>query len=229
MQKKDCQSLYNYVNCVILIYRGSFGNKKKTAIVVEGGKMRKKIFSRRRREILLGIAFLVMALIIGNAKQKTNQALVSLEKANDPYLSYEAWIAVHEPEYQNSGDAQSAYYKYAEEHYSPEYREAQKKLALYRAGEIISLLIGVTLSIRQIYLFRQYCLKRQHNPFSSCAKHFAQEELQTNLKVCSFFCANYVETFSKIGKSSNVSLQEKNGSEYIIIINKKKRGNEFGI
>ena len=34
----------------------------------------------------------------------------------------------------------------------------------------------------------------------------AQEELQTNLKVCSFFCANFVETFSKIGKSSNVSL-----------------------
>lgn len=161
MQKKDCQSLYNYVNCVILIYRGSFGNKKKTAIVVEGGKMRKKIFSRRRREILLGIAFLVMALIIGNAKQKTNQALVSLEKANDPYLSYEAWIAVHEPEYQNSGDAQSAYYKYAEEHYSPEYREAEKKLALYRAGEIISLLIGVTLSIKQISCFIQYCMKRE--------------------------------------------------------------------
>ena len=85
---------------------------------------------------------------------------VSLEGSNDPYLSYEAWISIHEPEYQNSGDAQYAYYKYAEEHYSPEYREAQKKLALYRAGEIISLLIGVTLLIRQIYLFRQYCLKR---------------------------------------------------------------------
>lgn len=134
--------------------------------MVEGGKMKKtmteerKGLFRRRRELLLGIICLIMAVLIGTAKKKAHQALVSLEGSNDPYLSYEAWIDIHEPEFQNSGDAQSAYYKYAEEHYSPEYREAQKKLALYRAGEIISLLIGVTLSIRQIYLFRQYCLKR---------------------------------------------------------------------
>lgn len=115
---------------------------------------------RRRLEILLGIICLIIAVLISTAKKKAHQALASLEGSNDPYLSYEAWIAVHEPEYQNSGDAQSAYLQYAEEHYSTEYREAQKKLALYRAGEIISLLIGVTLLIRQIYLFRQYCLKR---------------------------------------------------------------------
>lgn len=114
----------------------------------------------RKIEILLGIIFLVMAVLISTAKKKVHQSLVNLEKTNDPYLSYAAWIAEHQPEYQNSGDAQYAYYKYAEEHYSPEYREAQKKLALYRAGEIMSLFIGVTLSIKQIYLFRQYCLKR---------------------------------------------------------------------
>ena len=114
----------------------------------------------RRIEILLGIIFLVMAVLVSTAKTKVHQSLVNLEQTIDPYLSYAAWIAEHQPEYQNSGDAQYAYYKYAEEHYSPEYREAQKKLALYRAGEIMSLFIGVTLSIKQIYLFRQYCLKR---------------------------------------------------------------------
>lgn len=128
--------------------------------MVEGGKMKKEV-SRRRREILLGIIFLVIAVLIGTAKKKAHQALVSLEGSNDPYLSYEAWISIHEPEFQNSGDAQSAYYKYAEEHNSPEYREAEKKLALYRAGEIISLLIGVTLSIKQISCFIQYCMKRE--------------------------------------------------------------------
>lgn len=116
---------------------------------------------RRRLEILLGIICLIIAVLISTAKKKAHQALASLEKTNDPYLSYEAWIAVHEPEYQNSGDAQSAYLQYAEEHYSTEYREAQKKLALYRAGEIIPLLIGVTLSIKQISCFIQYCMKRE--------------------------------------------------------------------
>lgn len=122
--------------------------------------MKERVIRRRRIEILLGIIFLLIAVLISTVKKKAHQALVSLERTNDPYLSYAAWIAEHQPEYQNSGDAQYAYYKYAEEHYSPEYREAQKKLALYRAGEIISLLIGVTLLIRQIYFFRQYCLKR---------------------------------------------------------------------
>jgi hypothetical protein len=122
--------------------------------------MKERVIRRRRIKILLGIIFLVIAVLISTVKKKAHQALVSLERTNDPYLSYAAWIAEHQPEYQNSGDAQYAYYKYAEEHYSPEYREAQKKLALYRAGEIISLLIGVTLLIRQIYFFRQYCLKR---------------------------------------------------------------------
>ena len=112
--------------------------------------MKERVIRRRRIEILLGIIFLVIAVLISTVKKKAHQALVSLERTNDPYLSYAAWIAEH----------QYAYYKYAEEHYSPEYREAQKKLALYRAGEIISLLIGVTLLIRQIYFFRQYCLKR---------------------------------------------------------------------
>ena len=120
----------------------------------------RKGFRRRRLELLLGILCLIMAVLISTAKKNAHQSLVSLGITNDPYLSYAAWIAEHQPEYQNSGDAQYAYYKYAEEHYSPEYREAQKKLALYRAGEIMSLLIGVTLLIRQIYLFRQYCLKR---------------------------------------------------------------------
>lgn len=115
---------------------------------------------RRRLEILLGIICLIIAVLISTAKKKAHQSLVSLEKTNNPCLSYEAWIDIHEPEFQNSGDAQFAYYKYAEEHYSPEYREAEKKLALYRAGQIISLLIGVTCTTRQIYLFRQYCLKR---------------------------------------------------------------------
>ena len=122
--------------------------------------MKEQVIRRRRIEILLGIIFLVITVLISTVKKQAHQALVSLERTNDPYLSYAAWIAEHQPEYQNSGDAQYAYYKYAEEHYSPEYREAQKKLALYRAGEIISLLIGVTLLIRQIYFFRQYCLKR---------------------------------------------------------------------
>ena len=122
--------------------------------------MKERVLRRRRIEILLGIIFLVIAVLISTVKKKAHQALVSLEGSNDPYLSYEAWITENEPEYQNSGDAQSAYERYAEEHYSPEYREAQKKLALYRAGEIISLLIGVTLLLRQIYFFRQYCLKR---------------------------------------------------------------------
>lgn len=122
--------------------------------------MKERVIRRRRIEILLGIIILVIAVLISTVKKKAHQALVSLVRTNDPYLSYAAWIAEHQPEYQNSGDAQYAYYKYAEEHYSPEYREAQKKLALYRAGEIISLLIGVTLLIRQIYFFRQYCLKR---------------------------------------------------------------------
>lgn len=122
---------------------------------------RKGLFRRRRLGILLGIICLIMAVLIGTAKKKTHQALVSLEGSNDPYLSYEAWISIHEPEFQNSGDAQSAYYKYAEEHNSPEYREAEKKLALYRAGEIISLLIGVTLLIKQISCFIQYCMKRE--------------------------------------------------------------------
>lgn len=125
---------------------------------------RKGLFRRRRLGILLGIICLIicliMAVLISTAKKKAHQALVSLEGSNDPYLSYEAWITENEPEYQNSGDAQSAYERYAEEHYSHEYREAQKKLALYRAGEILSLLIGVIVLIRQIYLFRQYCLKR---------------------------------------------------------------------
>ena len=107
--------------------------------------MKERVIRRRRIEILLGIIFLVIAVLISTVKKKAHQALVSLERTNDPYLSYAAWIAEHQPEYQNSGDAQYAYYKYA-------------------------------------------------------------EELQTNLKVCSFFCANFVETFSKIGKSSNVSL-----------------------
>lgn len=135
--------------------------------MVEGGKMKKtmtkerKGFRRRRLELLLGILCLIMAVLLSTAKKKAHQALVSLEGSNDPYLSYEAWISIHEPEFQNSGDAQSAYYKYAEEHNSPEYREAEKKLALYRAGEIISLLIGVTLSIKQISCFIQYCMKRE--------------------------------------------------------------------
>lgn len=121
----------------------------------------RKGFRRRRLELLLGILCLIMAVLLSTAKKKAHQALVSLEGSNDPYLSYEAWISIHEPEFQNSGDAQSAYYKYAEEHNSPEYREAEKKLALYRAGEIISLLIGVTLSIKQISCFIQYCMKRE--------------------------------------------------------------------
>ena len=123
--------------------------------------MKERVIRRRRIEILLGIIFLVIAVLISTVKKKAHQALVSLERTNDPYLSYEAWIAEHQPEYQNSGDAHYAYYKYAEEHYSPEYREAEKKLALYRAGEIISLLIGVTCITIQISRFIQYCMKRE--------------------------------------------------------------------
>lgn len=88
----------------------------------------------RRMEILLGIVFIVIAVLIGTAKKKAHQALVSLEKTNNPCLSYEAWIDIHEPEFQNSGDAQSAYYKYAEEQYSPEYREAEKKTGPIQGG-----------------------------------------------------------------------------------------------
>jgi len=123
--------------------------------------MKERVIRRRRIELLLGIIFLIIAVLISTVKKKAHQALVSLERTNDPYLSYEAWIAEHQPEYQNSGDAQYAYYKYAEEHYSPEYREAEKKLALYRVGEIISLLIGVTCITIQISRFIQYCMKHE--------------------------------------------------------------------
>ena len=161
---------------------------------------RKGLFRRRRLGILLGIICLIMAVLIGTAKKKAHQALVSLEGSNDPYLSYEAWISIHEPEFQNSGDAQSAYYKYAEEHYSPEYREAQKKLALYRAGEIISLLIGVTLLIRQIYLFRQYCLKRQHirSPPAQafCTGGTADESKSLQFFLCEL-CRNFLKNRQK--------------------------------
>lgn len=134
--------------------------------MVEGGKMkktmteRKGLFRRRRLGILLGIICLIMALLISTAKKKAHQALVSLEGSNDPHLSYEEWIAIHESEYPNYEDAQYAYHNYEEEYVTPEYREAQKKQTLYSVGEIVFFLIGAICLFRQIYLFRQYCLKR---------------------------------------------------------------------
>lgn len=223
MQKRDYQNLHNYVDCVILIYI----NKKKTTIVVEGGRMKERY--KRALGVIIGILCLEISALISIAGSKAwNQALENMDRISYPHLSYEEWIAIHESEYPNSEDAQYAYHNYEEEYVTPEYREAQKKQTLYSVGEIVFFFIGAILLIRQIYLFRQYCLKRQ--PFRSppvqnaCAGGTADKS-----KSLQFFCANFVETLSKIGKSSNVSLQEKNGSEYIIIINKKQRGNEFGI
>lgn len=138
MWKKDYQNLHNYVNCVILIYRSSFVNKKKRPQLWS-----KEANMQRIRKImvaiLLGIIILVIAVLIGTAMKKAHQALVSLEKTNDPCLSYEAWIEIHEPEYQNSGDAQSAYERYVEENYSPEYRKA--KTTYYGVGAIAFVMI----------------------------------------------------------------------------------------
>ena len=59
--------------------------------------MKERVIRRRRIEILLGIIFLVITVLISTVKKKAHQALVSLERTNDPYLSYAAWIAEHPP------------------------------------------------------------------------------------------------------------------------------------
>ena len=71
MQKKDYQNLHNYVNCVILIYI----NPKKTAIVVEGGKMKKaqNDVRRRRIELMLGVIFIIIGVLIYSTGKKSWQ------------------------------------------------------------------------------------------------------------------------------------------------------------
>lgn len=131
-----------------------------TAIVVEGGKMTKEernelVFLRRRIAlgILIGIlCFTISALIAIAGKKAWNQALENMDSISYPHLSYREWIGIHESEYQNSDDALSAYYKYAEEFYTTEYREAQKKCTPYKVGAITLFLMGGTSVITTIAL-----------------------------------------------------------------------------
>lgn len=131
--------------------------------MVEGGKMKKarNDVRRRRIELLLGVICIIIGVLIySTGKKSWQQDLAELEGKSYPHLSYKEWIAIHESEYTSSSDAQDAYHNYEAEYYTPEYREAQKKQTLYSVGEIVFFLIGAICLFRQIYLFRQYCLKR---------------------------------------------------------------------
>ena len=141
MQKKDYQNLHNYVNCVILIYI----KQEKTAIVVEGGRMKRRERYKRVLGILIAILCMEISALISIAGSKAwNQALENMDRISYPHLSYEEWIAIHEPDFQSYDDAQSTYYKYAEGFYTPEYREAQKKCTPYKVGTITFFLMGGT-------------------------------------------------------------------------------------
>lgn len=126
--------------------------------MVEGGKMKKaqNDVRRRRIELMLGVIFIIIGVLIySTGKKSWQQDLAEIECKSYPHLSYKEWIAIHESEYPNSEDAQYAYHNYEEEYVTPEYREAQKKQTLYSVGEIVFFLIGA------ICLFRQYCLKSE--------------------------------------------------------------------
>lgn len=84
--------------------------------MVEGGRMKR----RERYKRVLGILIAILCMEIS------------------------ALISIAEPDFQSYDDAQSAYYKYAEGFYTPEYREAQKKCTPYKVGTITFFLMGGT-------------------------------------------------------------------------------------
>lgn len=114
---------------------------------------------KRALGILIAILCLEISALIAISGQKAwNQALENMDRISYPHLSYDEWIAIHEPEFQSYDDSQYAYHNYEAEYFTPEYREAQKKQTLYSVGEIVFFLIGAICLVRQICLFRQYCL-----------------------------------------------------------------------
>lgn len=114
--------------------------------MVEGGKMKMKREERNEFSLtkvialglLIGILCFAISALIANAGKK---ALENVDRISYPHLSYEEWIAIHES-YFSYEDAQSAYYKYEEGFYTPEYREAQKKCTPYKVGAAIFFLMG---------------------------------------------------------------------------------------
>lgn len=142
--------------------------------------MKRRERYKRVLGILIAILCMEISALISIAGSKAwNQALENMNRISYPHLSYEEWIAIHEPDFQSYDDAQSAYYKYAEGFYTPEYREAQKVHSI-QSGDNYILPHG-----------RNECNNRPKWASSYwrltvllLRKHFAQEELQTNLKVC---------------------------------------------
>lgn len=124
------------------------------------------VFLRRRIAlgILIGIlCFTISALIANAGKKAWNQALENMDRISYPHMTYKEWVDIHRPEYQNSGDAQYAYYKYAEEYYTAEYRDAKKKRIPYQVADSIFLLMGVACVMSLIWRFSQYyALTHEH-------------------------------------------------------------------
>ncbi len=83
---------------------------------------------RRRIELMLGVIFIIIGVLIySTGKKSWQQDLAELEGKSYPHLSYKEWIAIHESEYTSSSDAQDAYHNYeAEILYSTVQRSAKK-------------------------------------------------------------------------------------------------------
>lgn len=190
MQKKDYQNLHNYVNCVILIYI----KQEKTAIVVEGGRMKRRERYKRVLGILIAILCMEISALISIAGSKAwNQALENMDR-----------IAIHTSRTRSGQRSTNRIFKVMmmrnphtismRKGSTPQSIERHKKVHSIQSGDNYILPHG-----------RNECNNRPKWASSYwrltvllLRKHFAQEELQTNLKVCSFF----VQILSKLSQKS---------------------------
>lgn len=105
--------------------------------------------------LLIGILCFAISALIANAGKRALRGV----DISYPHLSYEEWIAIHES-YFSYEDAQSAYHKYEERFYTPEYKEVYTP---YKVGTTIVFLIGAFTIIITSGISALIALKSEHN------------------------------------------------------------------